>query len=554
MARRPAARQRHGRSLRAVIILGVLLLVGLLGAGCLREGAGPGPDAITWAVEEDPFRLQARTVVYVLPEHAASMAVFDHQAWAHTEGNASGRARSVVVPVPEHAEVVHVVDGARRPLAYVANGAALETTLPANTSEVRVASRLAVETPGEITVRHPWAADRGPAAVAVPVRTVLVLAPDWSPTGPFAQVEGTTDIAGVSSDLAAAGFPDVVKGARTVWVWDGETTGGALVDPFTVSQEGVAGDAPWAVLAALLVILVAWTLWLFRKVHRSADDPVKGQAKMGMMGHLDELRRRTTVALVVLLLASVFFFTFGIRWVPVGMLPLPAALGGALALALPLPVPSVFDNAAAQVFQWIAATMVPAGVDTIVTRPLDAAMTQIGLAIGLGVLVTFPVLFYETYAFVAPGLYPKERKVVLSAIPFVVVLFVGGALFGLMVMTPFMTKILYAYAEPLGATPFANVVDLVSFAAVFTVMFGLAFQLPAVMGLLARVGIATAAGMARYWRHAAIVIAIVSAFVTDPTLLSQIIVGTVLFLLYLSGLGLAWLMERRYQDALPHAA
>lgn len=289
---------------------------------------------------------------------------------------------------------------------------------------------------------------------------------------------------------------------------------------------------PVPLLTALIVFLVGATLWALHRVHRGIAAPT-ARSSMPIMDHLAELRKRVMWVIGTLVGGTVFFFGFGFKtlmW---------------QGLSLPLPVPSLYNNAAAQTFAFIASRVVAPGVEVIVTNPFDAVLTQMGLAIGLAVLVTFPVLFYHIYAFLAPGLKPIERRAVLVAVPFVVVLFLLGGAFGLLFMMPFTIGILYSFAGTLSATAFLNVHDLVSLAVVMALVFGIAFQLPLVMGLTARLGLVSAHAYRSKWRHALLVIAIISALVTDPTVITQLIVAGVLSILYIVGLLLAYAVERR---------
>jgi len=186
-----------------------------------------------------------------------------------------------------------------------------------------------------------------------------------------------------------------------------------------------------------------------------------------------------------------------------------------------------------------------------VISPWDAVVTQMGLSIALAVAIAFPVLFYHIYAFLAPGMYPTERRAVVVAVPVVVALFLAGAAFGLLLMLPVTLTILYEFPKFLDAEPLLNVADLVSLAALMALAFGLAFQLPLIMALTARMGLVSARAYREKWRHAVLVIAIVAALITDPTVISQAIVGAVLLVLYLIGLVLASLVERRTASDVP---
>lgn len=297
-----------------------------------------------------------------------------------------------------------------------------------------------------------------------------------------------------------------------------------------------AGAAPYALLAVLLVLLGITTVWLMRRVHRGVDARTR-PSQMPILSHLEELRARVLWIFGTLVVAASFFFTFGLRWTTL------------LGYRLPIPYPSIYNNAAAQVFAWLSRHVVPPEVQVIVVSPWDAVGTQITIAFALAVAVTFPVLFYHVYAFLAPALYPRERRAVFLTVPVVVILFVLGAGFGLGLMLPFTITVLYGFAGTLGATAFLNVPELVSLGTLMGLVFGLAFELPVVMALLSAIGLIPAATWRHYWRHAVVIIALVAAIITDPTILTQLIVGSVLLLLYGIGIVLAMAFEKKVQAA-----
>jgi sec-independent protein translocase protein TatC len=296
--------------------------------------------------------------------------------------------------------------------------------------------------------------------------------------------------------------------------------------------------APWALAAGLAALLALMTLWLVVRIHRGTGDPTRTK-KQPIMKHLEELRKRLTIVLIVLFIGTLFFFSFGFRW---------TTIAGA---TLPLPWPTIHNNAASQVFAWLAGQIVPAGVQIVVVAPFEAVITLILLSTALGVLVAFPILFYHAYAFLAPALYPHERRLVLTAVPAIIVLFAAGAAFGILLMAPLIVMVLYGFAGAAGAIAFLTMPQLVGIAALLALIFAIAFQLPLVMMITARMGLVRAATYKQKWRWAVLVIVIVSALVTDPTIITQLIVAAVLTTLYGIGLLLAYAADRRRIDAPP---
>jgi sec-independent protein translocase protein TatC len=100
-----------------------------------------------------------------------------------------------------------------------------------------------------------------------------------------------------------------------------------------------------------------------------------------------------------------------------------------------------------------------------------------------------------------------------------------------------MMRVLYSYALGLGARPFIAVDSLVSFALVVTLLFGLAFELPVFMVLVAKLGLVSPAAMRAKWRHIVVGIFVLSAVITpDPSVVSQVLVAVPLCVLYVAGL------------------
>lgn len=318
--------------------------------------------------------------------------------------------------------------------------------------------------------------------------------------------------------------------------WDyhwNEGEEGRLPAILEMTREGMhAPFAPLALVAGLGVVIAVLTLWLIVRIHRGVTDPTR-KRKQPIMGHLDELRKRLIIIAGVLVSATVFFFSFGFRWIE------------RFGVQWPVPWPTLHGNAASQLFDWLARRIVPPGVEVVVVAPFDAVFTLIVLSLALALLVTFPVLFYQAYAFLAPALHPPERRLVLVSSPAIVVLFAAGAAFGLLLMAPLIVMVLYGFATAAGAIAFLTMPQLVNIAALLALIFSIAFQLPLVMMLTARMGLVRAATYRAKWRWAIVIIVIVSALVTDPTVITQIIVAAVLFVLYTVGLVLAWVADRK---------
>jgi len=250
---------------------------------------------------------------------------------------------------------------------------------------------------------------------------------------------------------------------------------------------------------------------------------------MAFGDHARELRARLgRLALVFLFWSSLLLL---VRFEPrVGLVPYA------------VPVFDIFDNAASRVYVALASTIVPEGVRLLVSRPMEAAGAVIQLALLIGFVLTLPALLYEAWAFLSPGMTGRERRWFARILPVAGFLFVAGAAFAYLFVVPYLFTVFYAFAAPLGAEQYLAAGALVGTIVTFALVFGLMFELPLVMVALVRLRITTPRTYIRYWRHATIAAFALAAFVTDPTLLSQLIVGVLLLLLYWSGVAVSALV------------
>ncbi len=151
----------------------------------------------------------------------------------------------------------------------------------------------------------------------------------------------------------------------------------------------------------------------------------------------------------------------------------------------------------------------------VATRPLDAFSLRIKASAVFGLFVAGPVLFYQLWRFIAPGLTGREKR---YALPFVVgsqLMFAGGIAFSYYVI-PQGLNVLLGFAGPL-VTPLLNAAEYLSFLLTTAVAFGLVFEVPLVLVFLSLVGVVTASGLAHYRAYAIVGNAILAAIVTPTT-------------------------------------
>jgi sec-independent protein translocase protein TatC len=238
-----------------------------------------------------------------------------------------------------------------------------------------------------------------------------------------------------------------------------------------------------------------------------------GGAKMTFLEHLDELRRRLTIALVAILVGCVIAFAFVGKIYSFIMDPLTALL--------------------------------PKGSGLIFTEPMEAFFLNLKMALLAGIIIAMPVVLLQVWLFIAPGLYTKEKRL---AIPFIVLAtagFVGGAAFAHYLLFPWMWIFFASFATdkllfmPKLEPVFALYVKMV-------LAMGLVFQMPAVVYTLARIGLVTARFLVKSFKYAILIIFLSAALITPSgDMLTQTLFAVPMIGLYLISIGIAWVFGKR---------
>lgn len=174
----------------------------------------------------------------------------------------------------------------------------------------------------------------------------------------------------------------------------------------------------------------------------------------------------------------------------------------------------------------------PFHVDLIATDLSSQFMTHITTAIYLGILFASPFIVYELYKFVAPALYDNEKQYSKQIVIIVYLLFILGVLMSYYVLFPISFRFLGTYSV---AAKVHSTITLDSYISTFTtltLMMGLVFQLPVIAYILAKMGIVEADTLTKYRRHAFIIIMLIAAIITPPDVMTLILVGVPLYLLF----------------------
>jgi sec-independent protein translocase protein TatC len=239
-------------------------------------------------------------------------------------------------------------------------------------------------------------------------------------------------------------------------------------------------------------------------VARSVDD------RMPFMEHLGELRVRIMRAMYGLLAGTVIALPFSER-----------------------------------IVDWLARPVTRLGYDLVFTAPAEAFWVQMKVGLMAGVFIAAPVILWQVWAFIAPGLHGHEKK---YAVPFVLigsVMFLAGGAFSLFVVTPYALTFLLSYARP-GLKPMITIQNHIDFLLKFTLAFGAVFELPLALTLLARMGVVNARMLAKNRKYAILGAFVAGAVLTPtPDAFNQALMAGPLIILYEVGIVCARVFGRK---------
>ncbi len=163
------------------------------------------------------------------------------------------------------------------------------------------------------------------------------------------------------------------------------------------------------------------------------------------------------------------------------------------------------------------------------TDPLYVFM-QFAFIIGL--VLTSPIILFQLWAFVSPGLYEKERKVTLGYIPIAIMLFLAGVSFSYYILFPFVVDFMKRISNDLDVNQVIGINEYFHFLLQLTIPFGLLFQMPVILMFLTRLGIVTPMFLAKIRKYAYFTLLVIAALITPPELLSHMMVTVPLLILY----------------------
>jgi sec-independent protein translocase protein TatC len=242
----------------------------------------------------------------------------------------------------------------------------------------------------------------------------------------------------------------------------------------------------------------------------AAPEPGSPDRLMTLGEHLGELRRRLAIAILVVALGSVF-----------GFLAAPEAIR---ILAEPIPGALFF------------------------TQPAGAFMLQLKLAVMIGVALGFPVLLYQVWAFISPGLNERERALARPWVPLALAFLVLGVVLAYTVL-PYAAAFLLGFQIPGVIEPLITADAYFGFVTTMFIAFALVMQFPVALIVLARAGIISAQRLRRSRRYVLLGLFVVAVVVTPSDPFSSLILTVVMYPMYEVSIYLAVRAERRKQAA-----
>ena len=228
---------------------------------------------------------------------------------------------------------------------------------------------------------------------------------------------------------------------------------------------------------------------------RSVDD------KMPFMEHLGELRVRIVRSLIGLLVGLVIAFPLS-QWI----------------------------------VDWLAKPIRATGNNLVFLAVTEAFWVQMKVALIAGLFIASPIILWQVWAFVSPGLHHHEKK---YAVPFVVIgslLFIGGGAFALKLIIPYAVSFMLSYSRP-GLQPMISIGSYIDFLLKFTLAFGAIFELPLAITLASRMGVVTPQLLAKNRKYAILGAFIAAAVLTPtPDAFNQALMAGPLIILYEIGI------------------
>lgn len=190
--------------------------------------------------------------------------------------------------------------------------------------------------------------------------------------------------------------------------------------------------------------------------------------------------------------------------------------------------------------------VLPKGSQMVAVEIQETFFTALKVAFFAGFIVSLPVIFWQLWLFLAPGLYEHEKKLVIPFVLFATIMFLLGASFAYYVVVPFGFEFLVAFGSQV-VTVLPSIGKYVGFFTKLLFGFGVAFELPVITFFLAKIGLVDDQMLKDFFKYAVVLIFILASLLTPPDVLTQFLMAGPLILLY----GLSIWIAKIFNPATP---
>lgn len=273
-----------------------------------------------------------------------------------------------------------------------------------------------------------------------------------------------------------------------------------------------------------------------KEAQKQAASPEEegGGEEMTFLDHLEELRWHIVRSLAAILIVAVVVFIYR-KWVTNNIYLAPYSTD------FPL-------------YKWLEALGVDAfdGIEVTAQAlgPYDQFLLALGMAFIGGFIVAFPYVLWEFWRFLSPGLYSHERTRFRGAVGILSMLFFAGVLFGYYIIVPFSVTFLAEFSLSDAISNDWRINKIIAMINQIVIAAGLVFEMPVLVYILSKIGVVTPEGMKRYWRQAFVVLLVLSALITPPDVLSQVLIFIPLGLLYRASISISAMVNRKREKEL----
>ncbi|MEM0194740.1 MAG: twin-arginine translocase subunit TatC [Thermoplasmatales archaeon] len=250
--------------------------------------------------------------------------------------------------------------------------------------------------------------------------------------------------------------------------------------------------------------------------------------------YIDELLARIRITLILFIIIFFFMFIFG---------PVPFEFKG---FRLYYPFPSFYGSFSVHLLRYMESNLIPPKLILINVSPFDIVVSVVYVSLSVSAAIVIPILVYQLIKFSEPGLYGKEKKVIVSSIVPVLMLFVAGATFSLKLVVPLLMDVIYKFALDLGVEPTIGIAQFVSIVLLITIGMGAVFETPVVVFSLSYLRIVPVSTWVKNWRYA-VIAAFFIALIISPGATGGIMettIALIIIVLYFSGVIAAKILVR----------